>query len=150
MSTQNNVQLSKNFSLNELQASETASRYGMSNLAPEAAVGALKALVEHVLQPLRDRLGVPIKITSGYRSPELNKRIGGVSNSQHCLGEAVDIAVKDMTPLEVAKVVIDSGIQFDQMIEESNWLHISYRNRNQVLTANFEKGKATYVEGLCR
>lgn len=60
MPTQNNVQLSKNFSLNELQASETASRYGMSNLAPEAAVGALKALVEHVLQPLRDRLGVPM------------------------------------------------------------------------------------------
>lgn len=149
---QTQIQLSKNFSLNELQASQTALRYGISNLAPEAAVGALKDLVEHVLQPLRDTVGVPIKISSGYRSPALNKKVGGVAGSQHVLGQAADITVKGFTTLEVCKIIIDSGIEFDQLINESNWVHVSYNklcNRKQVLTANFDNEKVSYVSGLC-
>lgn len=145
-------QLSKNFSLNELQASRTASLYGISNLANEAVVGALKALVERLLQPLRDMLEKPIKISSGYRCPELNRRIGGVRSSQHCLGEAVDISVDGLTTLELARLIIASGLEFDQLIDEQNWIHVSYKegcNRNQVLTAKFSNGKASYTEGLC-
>lgn len=145
--------LSPNFSLNELCASTTALSYGMSNLPNKAVVGALEALVEHVLQPLRDTLSKPIKISSGYRNPELNKRVGGVQNSQHCLGEAADIIIKGMTPTDVAKAIIAMNLEFDQLICEPTWVHVSYssvHNRKQVMTAVFNNGKANYQSGLCR
>ena len=78
------MKLSENFSLNELTKSQTATRRGISNQPSEEHLENLKALVENVLQPIRDSKGQPIRISSGYRSSRLNTAIGGSENSQHC------------------------------------------------------------------
>ena len=100
-------------------------------------------MIEQLLDPIRAAWGGPISINSGYRSPALNKAVGGVSTSQHLRGEAADISVG--SPAEnkrlFAKIVElqkDGRIAFDQLIDESGykWIHISYRsgaNRNQIL-----------------
>lgn len=146
------MQLSPNFSLNEFTASSKASSLGISNEPTEAALGCLKSLVEALLQPLRVKIGKPFKITSGYRSLALNTAIGGVKASQHNLGQAADFQVQGMTPYEVCQIIISSGFEFDQLINEGTWIHISYekgKNRKQVLTAVFTKGKpTTYKLGL--
>lgn len=146
------MQLSPNFTLEELVRSVKASSLGISNEPTEAVLGCLKSLVEALLQPLRIKIGKPFKITSGYRSPALNTAIGGVKASQHSLGQAVDFQVQGMTPYEVCQIVISSGLEFDQVINEIDWVHLSYvkgKNRKQVLTAVFTKGKpTTYKSGL--
>lgn len=146
------MKLSPNFSLNELTASSKASSIGISNEPSEAALGCLKSLVEALLQPMRSLLGKPFKISSGYRSPELNEAIGGAKNSQHTLGQAVDFTVQGMSVIDACKCIIVSGLEFDQLIYEGAWIHLSYskgNNRNQVLTAVFTKGKPTeYIQGL--
>ena len=93
-------------------------------------------LIFYVLQPLRDKLGKPIIITSGYRCPRLNQAVGGVKNSQHLEGKAVDIVVNGMTISALITFIVHSGIEFDQLINEKNWVHISFNknhNRHQVL-----------------
>lgn len=136
------MNLSKNFTLVELISSETALRRGIDNNPPTAAINQLKILVENVLQPLRDRYGKPINVTSGYRSPRLNKAIGGSSTSQHCFGQAVDFTVPKEDYKEVFEII--KGIEFDQAIWEfgndhaPQWIHVSYNaqnNRKQVLRA---------------
>jgi len=112
----------------------------------------VQQLVNSVLQPLRDGLNRPIKITSCYRSPQLNELIGGAKNSQHMVGEAADIVCDDL--LE-AFDFIRTNLLFDQLIWEvkgnKRWIHVSYRrlgkNRNQVLVAQWNKqqGKFNYV-----
>ena len=74
--------LSKNFTLEELVYSDTAKRYGLNNTPTPQVIANLKNLCVNVLQPLRDYLGKPIRVTSGYRSPEVNKRVGGAVDSQ--------------------------------------------------------------------
>lgn len=146
------MQLSKNFSLAELTYSQSAVRKGIDNTAPYDAVENLKLLAENVLQPIRDFLGAPIKITSGYRSQSLNQAVGGSKTSQHNKGQAADFVVQGMAPTQVCLLIIASGVEFDQLIDEGTWVHISYNkenNRKQVLTAKFDaKGKATYTAGL--
>ena len=146
------MQLSPNFSLNEFTASVKASSRGISNQPDKDALEAIKALVELLLQPLRSTIGKPFKITSGYRSPELNAAVGGTKTSQHSKGQAVDFQVQGLTPYEVCQIIISSGLEFDQVINEGTWTHLSYvkgKNRKQVLTAVFTKGKpTTYVQGL--
>lgn len=147
------TQLSPNFTLEEFTASVTASSRGISNQPDKAALSCIKDLVELLLQPMRTALGKPFKITSGYRSPALNTAVGSVvKGSQHTLGQAADIQVQGMTPLEVAKFVVASGLEFDQVIDEGTWLHISFvkgKNRKQALTAVFTEGKpTTYKLGL--
>ena len=87
----NDIQLSKNFKLSELTASETARRRKINNDAPESVIENLRNLCQNVLQPLRDYVGKPITINSGYRCPLLNSYVGGSKNSQHKFGEAADI-----------------------------------------------------------
>lgn len=145
------VQLTKSFSLLELIASETASRKGISNVPTDEVKQNLLTLCTKVLQPLRDWYDKPIVINSGYRSPQLNKAIGGSTTSQHCKGEAADIAVKDW------KLVfnhIKDHMEFDQLIWEMGdenapqWIHVSYtkgNNRKQVLRAKKNLiGKTVY------
>lgn len=136
------MNLSKNFTLVELISSETALRRGIDNNPPTAAINQLKILVENVLQPLRDRYCKPINVTSGYRSPRLNKAIGGSSNSQHCFGQAVDFTVPKEDYKEVFEII--KGMEFDQLIWEfgndhaPQWIHVSFNaqnNRKQVLRA---------------
>ena len=130
------MKLSKNFSLEEMISSDTARRCGIDNKPQsEEVVENLRALCLEVLQPLRDHLGRPVTITSGYRCKELNKRVGGVRNSQHLKGEAADIRVKNREELiEMMKFLMDET-QFDQLIWEkagaTEWVHVSYkRNGN--------------------
>ena len=87
------TRISKNFTLDELTASATAKQQHIINAPGVDEVCNLCALVHHVLQPLRDAMGEAIKIGSGYRCPQLNKAVGGVSNSQHVKGEAADIDI---------------------------------------------------------
>ena len=130
------MKLTKNFSLEEMYMSDTARRCGIDNKPQtEEVVENLRALCTEVLQPLRDHLGRPVTITSGYRCKELNKRVGGVRNSQHLKGEAADIRVKNREELiEMMKFLMDET-QFDQLIWEkagaTEWVHVSYkRNGN--------------------
>ena len=130
----------KYFTLNELTASSTAKRKGIDN-TPDATVRAnLTALVANILDPLREAYGKPIVVSSGYRSPKLNKAVGGAAKSQHVTGQAADIHTLSDTPADNKKLfdLIQSlKLPFDQLINEYgfNWVHVSFspRNRRQVL-----------------
>ena len=136
--------ISKNFSLEELTASQTAKQKGIKNVPTNAEVVALCALVFNVLQPLRDAMQEPIKIGSGYRCPALNKAVGGVWNSQHMKGEAVDLCIDgDKKKGRRWMTWIMENCDFDQIIWEHNakgtyWVHVSFRadgkNRHQVIS----------------
>ena len=125
--------ISKDFSYHEFEASPTAERGGICNVITTAAVrDAVKELVDTVLQPLRDRVGHPLRINSGYRCPDLNRAVGGVATSQHVKGEAADIAAA--APYLLAKVVRDTPEiwrEVDQMILYPDFLHISHRRGGQ-------------------
>lgn len=123
------MNLSSNFSLEELTTSQTAARKGLNN-SPSPEV--LKSLQELAifLEQLRTLLNKPIKINSGYRSPEVNKAIGGSSNSQHCKGQAADIIVPGMTPDQVVQAIIKSSLPYDQVIREfDSWTHVSISSK---------------------
>jgi hypothetical protein len=137
------TRISKNFTLDELTASATAKQMHIINAPGVDEVCNLCALVHHVLQPLRDAMGESIKIGSGYRCPQLNKAVGGVSNSQHIKGEAADLCI-DGDKLKGKRWFdwIKSHCDFDQLIMEHNskgtyWVHVSYRadgkNRRHVI-----------------
>lgn len=129
--------LTAHFSLDELTVSETAARKGIDNTPSQEVVDNLQFLCS-TLEEIRDLLGVPILITSGYRSPKLNAAIGGAKNSQHVEGLAADfIAPSYGSPWIVAKAIATSGIRFDQCIYEmGRWVHISVSEtpRCQVLS----------------
>lgn len=118
--------ISGNFSYREFEHSTTADHYGILNVINTTEVrDSVKALVDEVLQPLRDAWGKPLAINSGYRSEELNRVIGGSPTSQHLRGEAADVACD--TPLDLAKLVTELKLPFDQMILYPNFVHISHR-----------------------
>ena len=128
--------------LREFVNSTTASRKGISNKPTEVHLANLSFLINNIIQPLRDKIG-PIRVTSGYRSPALNRAIGGSSRSQHSKGMAADIQfVRDneMDNKVIFDTVLEMELDFDQMINEFDykWIHISYnkkKNRKQVLEA---------------
>jgi zinc D-Ala-D-Ala carboxypeptidase len=148
------MQLTKNFALEELTRSSKAQALKISNSPNAEQTSNLKALAEDILQPLRDGLGFPIKITSGLRVPALNKAVGGSSTSQHTKGEAVDINVSGKN-----KIIFDwivNNLDYDQVIWEfgtdlePNWIHVSYKknevNRNQKLKAIKQNGRTRYIK----
>ena len=136
------MKLTKNFSLEEMYRSDTAQRCGIDNKPQtEEVVENLRALCLEVLQPLRDHLGKPVVVSSGYRCKDLNKKVGGVENSQHLKGEAADIKVRDREELiDVMRYIMDET-DFDQLIREKSgsteWVHVSHKrngnNRRMVL-----------------
>ena len=136
------MRLSKNFVLSEITRSNTAKRLGIDNAPSKKHLQNIQTLIRDVVQPMRDSLG-PIRITSGYRSPELNRAIGGSNKSQHCKGEALDLQFWENGEMNNKKLfdwIIDNGIEFDQMINEFDysWIHISLKekkNRKDVLIA---------------
>ena len=159
------MQLSKNLALSEVTRSETAKRRGISNMPTEEHIENFKKLAENVFQPIRDHFGVPIRISSGYRSEALNKAIGGagkmvngkyVPSSQHCKGEAIDIDM-DGTSITNKQVFdyIKEHLPFDQLIWEfgtdtnPDWVHVSFdsegKQRKQVLKAVKKGSITTYV-----
>lgn len=132
--------MAKYFTLGELCKSDTALAKGISNTPPDqATIGRLNLLMEECLDKVREMWGKPIGVNSGYRSPELNRVIGGAKNSQHMRGEAADINTGSKEGnRKLFDLIVASDIPFDQLIDESGyrWLHISYcqsYNRKQVL-----------------
>jgi zinc D-Ala-D-Ala carboxypeptidase len=148
--------ISKNISYKEGVYSITADRLGLENKPTEEHLANMKELAEKVFQPLRLWVNAPIKINSFYRSPELNKAIGGSSKSQHCKGQAMDIddTYGHATNADMF-MYIRENLDFDQMIWEfgddknPNWVHVSYvspeDNRNRCLKAYRENGKTKYM-----
>ena len=145
------MRLSKNFSRAEIEHSNTAKRLGISNEMSEKHLESMQRLIDNLIQPMRDAIG-PIRISSGYRSPKLNKAIGGSSRSQHSKGEALDLQFWEkgkMNNRVIYDWVLESGVEFDQMINEFDfaWIHISYNennNRKQILEAYKENNKTKY------
>lgn len=128
----------KYFTIKELCASSTAQQKKINNEPTKEVIKNLELLVENILDPLRDMYEKPIIINSGYRSPELNKIVGGAKTSQHVYGLAADItggSVKENKFLFNA--IIGLELPFDQVIDEKNysWIHVSYSKnpRNQIL-----------------
>jgi len=136
------MRLSKNFTLSEITKSNTAKRLGIDNAPNQEHLNNMQILIRDLIQPMRDDLG-PIRISSGYRSPVLNRAIGGSTKSQHCKGQALDLQFwkeGEMCNKEIYDWVLKEGIEFDQMINEFDyaWIHISLKdkgNRKQVLEA---------------
>ncbi len=150
------MNLSKHFTLAELSFSSTAASKGIANVPDAAATDALKALCTAVLDPVRDALGRPIKVNSGFRGPVLNKLVGGVPDSQHVLGQAVDIQCPGVPVVEVFKTIVRLGLPYDQVIYEAKdsstkWVHVSHKsgnapggNRGEIRVAQFgANGKPT-------
>mgnify|MGYP006404025749 FL=1 len=150
------MKLSNNFSLSEFTYSNKAKKLGIDNTPSKEAIDNLQELVTFVLQPLRDRFG-PITISSGYRSPELNKAIGGSTTSDHCLGCAADFEVQSQDNRVMAQWIANN-LDFKQLILEfyhagdmhSGWIHCSYKqgsNDKQKLNALKDGKKTIYTEG---
>ena len=138
------MNLSKHFTLEEFEKSQTATRKGIINKAGAGEIKNLGDLCYEVLEPVRAKFDKPVTITSGYRSPELSEAIGSKATSQHCLGEAADFEIAGISNLQVA-LWIQNNCNFDQLILEfwkegepnSGWIHASFcegSNRKQVLT----------------
>lgn len=150
--TSGDLQLSPNFYLSEFLRSETASRHGIENVPDPLAIKNLfqvAALMERVRKLLGDKA---IFINSGYRSPEVNRAVGGSRTSDHMRGEACDFVCRGFgTPLQVAHKIVASDIAFGQMIMEYDWVHISLPDGSgdrQIMTARFVDGKPVYSPGL--
>ena len=148
------MKLTKNFSLKELTASQTAERKGIDNTPSPTHQDNLKSLCEMILQPVRDHFGRVVSISSGYRSPELCTAIGSKTTSQHARGEAADFEIFGVSNKELADY-INEYLDYDQLILEywkkedpnSGWVHCSYtngNNRKQYLRAYKEDGKTKY------
>lgn len=141
------MNLSKNLTLKECTKSLTASRLGLKNEPDTPQITNLQLVAEHIFQPVRDHLGVPLYVSSGYRSPKLNSSIGGSTTSQHCQGRALDIDADvygGTTNADIFHYIKDC-LDFDQLIwefgDDSNpdWVHVSYNspteNRGRVMRA---------------
>lgn len=138
------MRLSRNFTLDELTATQT----GLPNVPTAQQIENLRALCDNILQPLRDHLGRPLVVTSGFRTPAVNRAVGGSATSDHCTGRAADVRTAGMNSYKLARLVIDLGLPFDQVIQSpgSARIHVSYRAkpRRQVL----RKVPSGYAQGL--
>lgn len=139
-----------NFTIEELIFSQTAARNGIDNSPSEDIIINLTRLAWN-LQAIRDGLGKPVIVSSGYRCPYLNNAIGGSKTSAHMKGLAADINVPGMTPLDLSIWIAENIPDYDQVIHEfSRWVHLGFSDvpRGQLLTAMKEDGKTKYVTGL--
>lgn len=143
------------FWLSEFLRSDTATRKGLANVPGPAELANIRGPLAAGMERVRNLLGVPVHITSGYRSPEVNAAVGGTSTSQHCQGLAADFIAPDFgTPRSIASYLMQHlpDLRFDQLIFEGAWVHISFVNdkpRGEVLTAHFVPGQAvSYSRGV--
>lgn len=133
------MKLSAHFDLSEFTHSQTADRLGIDNTPPTNLLPKLMTLA-HGMEEVRELLGHPITISSGYRSPAVNQAVGSKGTSQHTLGEACDFVCPAYgSPAKIVRAIVDSTIGFDQVIQEfhnpakpgSGWVHISFGDRNR-------------------
>ncbi len=146
--------LSAHFTLAEMTFSATASRKGIPNVAPAEIVDQL-ILTADRMEKVRELLGgEPIRVLSGYRSPAVNKAVGGSATSAHRTGHAVDFVCPDFgTPAQVAAHLAKHLTGYDQIIEEfGNWVHVGFGpgQRGQKLTARSVNGRTVYTPGIAQ
>lgn len=124
-----------NFTISELVKSDTAIKHNINNMPGLNELDNLLNLIYYCLQPIRDKIGKPIIITSGFRCPKVNTLVGGKPNSQHLKGQAADFIIKGMTPNGIINRIKAMGVEYDQLINEyDEWVHISFvkgKNRKQ-------------------
>lgn len=147
------MQLAPNFTLQEFLKSTTATKLGIDNTPTQAELQRLKTLAA-ALQRLRGILGAPIVVNSAFRSPALNKAVGGVENSDHQLGWAADIRAPAFgSVIELGKAIARSGMEFDQVIYEQDngaeWIHLSVNPKMRKQVISWKRGKG-YVNGLVK
>lgn len=143
------MRLSPNFTIAELSATDT----GLANSPTADVLPNLIELTETILQPLRDMLGKKVYVNSGYRSPDVNKRVGGEPSSAHLTGRAADIWVEGLTPYQLARFIQDSNLPYDKVIQEPSWVHVQIakegdKPRGQEILARRVNGKMQYSFGL--
>jgi hypothetical protein len=149
------MKLSDNFTLNELTKSQEALRLGIDNIPNDEHIENLKILCENILQPIRDFYGMPLSVSSGYRSAALCEAIGSSSKSQHTKGQAADFEIFGIHNKEVSDWIVQN-LDYDQCILEfwnendpnSGWVHCSYNNsgnRKQYLSAQKLNGRVVYT-----
>ena len=151
------MKLSEHLDLAEVIKSDSAKRKGLSNMPTPEHLENFKKLAENIFEPIRKHFGVPIHISSGYRSKELNTLIGGSLTSQHCSGEAIDIDMDGSANGVTNKMVFDfikDNLNFDQLISEfgtkdaPDWVHVSWettgKQRKEVLRAVKKSGITKY------
>lgn len=124
------MNLTPHFTLEEMTFSQTAARSGLDNTPSSQVVENLQLLCENALEPLRAQLNHPLQISSGYRSPQLNAAIHGAPNSQHVEGKAADILCPAIGTSSLFRSVVQLGIEFDQLIFEGTWVHVSFNQGN--------------------
>jgi hypothetical protein len=151
------MKISAHLSLSEVTRSDSAKRHGIDNTPTAEHLENFKLLAEKVFEPIRAHFGVPIHISSGYRSKDLNAFIKGSASSQHCKGEAIDIDMDGSSNGVTNKMIFDfivSNLEWDQIIWEfgtdknPDWVHVSYtkgKNRKQKLKAVRSGGKTSYL-----
>lgn len=151
------MKLTKHVSYKEVIRSDTAKRRGIKNIPTTKQLAKIRVLCEKVFEPLREYFGVPIFLSSVFRSSELNKALRGAKNSQHLAnnGAAMDLDADifgRITNKEIGDYIREN-LEFDQLIYENwtgtdyAWIHVSYnegKNRKEVLTMQRIKGKAVY------
>jgi zinc D-Ala-D-Ala carboxypeptidase len=146
------MKLSEHFELAEFLVSETAARRGIDNEPTPEVIENLRRLCQLVLQPLRVKLDRPVIITSGYRSPALNRAVGGSMTSHHMQGRAADLIVPGLTALAVCQTAQQMKLPCVQIIHEfGRWAHMAVslpNERTQLLTAKLAQGKTVYEPGL--
>lgn len=145
------TRLSEHFTLEELTFSATAQRKQIDNNPPAEVLDNMKRLAAG-LEEARAALGnKPMRINSGYRSPKLNRAVGGARLSAHMAGYAADFVCPEFgSPLKIVKALAATGIQFDKLIQEGTWVHISFapEARRQLLTAHFGPNGTSYTAGV--
>ena len=149
------MNISEHISMKEALRSNTAKRLGIDNIPDKETLITMQITAEYIFEPLRNKFNEPIYISSFYRSPELNKAIGGSSSSQHCKGEAIDIddVYSKASNADFFNYIKDK-LEFDQLIwefgddENPAWVHVSYslgKNRMRILKAIKENGRTKYI-----
>jgi len=144
--------ISEHFTLEEFSFSEAAARLGLDNTPCPIAITNL-GLVAAVMEETRALFGnKPIRVYSGYRSPHVNKAVGGATTSAHCFGLACDFVCPEFgTPYQVASAILKSDIEYDQLILEYGWVHVGLAqegsvSRREALTKRSRR--AAYEAGI--
>ena len=139
-----------NFKMSELIHSQTAIAHNINNMPDINSLDNLLTLIVECLQPIRNKLGKPMVITSGYRNDKVNRLVGGSNTSEHKKGMAADFIINGMTVQAVIEFIRKTGLKYTQLIEEhsknTSWVHISYNPKNlKKETLLYKNGKYTRI-----